>query len=112
MQNLSLLVLRCADIETAREFYELFGMTFRRHAHGKGPEHYAHEDARGVFELYPARPGESDRTGLGFLASDLKDMQAKLRAARFDPKEIETTDRGVSFVVRDPDGRRVEVSKK
>ena len=50
MKNLNLLLLRSPDIERARRFYQVFGMTFTRHAHGSGPEHFAHEDERGVFD--------------------------------------------------------------
>ena len=53
MNGLNLLVLRCRDLERARAFYEVLGLRFTRHAHGSGPQHYAHEDERGVFELYP-----------------------------------------------------------
>lgn len=51
MLAINLLVLRCADLERSRLFYELLGLRFTRHAHGSGLEHYAHEDERGVFEL-------------------------------------------------------------
>src|SRR4051794_16102767 len=110
MRNLNLLVLRSPDIERARRFYEHFGMTFTRHAHGAGPEHYAHEDERGVFEIYPAKPGDApDKTGLGFAVADLAEMHGKLAAHQ--PQAIAENDWGKSFVLRDPDGRRVEVKQ-
>ena len=112
MVNLNLIVLRCADIESARRFYETLGMSFSRHAHGTGPEHYAHEDARGVFELYPAQEGSADRTGLGFVSGDLHQTRASFVSAQFEPGPVCETPWGVSFVVRDPDGRRIEISKK
>ena len=66
MKHLNLLVLRSTDIEAARRFYELLGLSFTRHAHGSGPEHYAHEDERGVFEIYPVKAGgQSDTAGVG-----------------------------------------------
>jgi catechol 2,3-dioxygenase-like lactoylglutathione lyase family enzyme len=110
MRNLNLLVLRSPDIERARRFYELFGMTFTRHAHGVGPDHYAHEDERGVFEIYPAKQGDAaDKTGLGFLVADLAEMHAKLAA--YQAQAIGENEWGRTFVVRDPDGRRVEVKQ-
>lgn len=112
MMNLNLVVLRCTDIELARRFYETLGMSFQRHAHGSGPEHYAHEDARGVFELYPTQDGPPDRTGLGFISADLEQTRAGFVSAQFEPGPVRQTPWGVSFVVRDPDGRRIEISKK
>ncbi len=85
-------------------------MAFIRHAHGSGPEHYAHEDERGVFEIYPAKPGGApDKTGLGFAVADLLDMHEKLAA--YQPQAISENEWGKSFVVCDPDGRRVEVQQ-
>ena len=111
MIGLNLLVLRCRDLERARVFYEVFGLSFTRHAHGSGPEHYAHEDERGVFELYPATnvASDGDRTGLGFVVADLAEVHARLVALSFAPAEARDNPWGRTFVVRDPDGRRVEV---
>ena len=109
MQNLNLLVLRCADIEATKRFYEVIGMSFIRHAHGNGPEHLAHEDARGVFELYPVKEHQPDRTGVGFLTDDLQASHSRFATAGFEPGAILHNEWGTSFVVRDPDGRRVEI---
>jgi len=112
MKRLNLLILRCRDIEKARSFYECFDMSFIKHSHGSGPEHYAAEDDAGVFELYPAA-GEaaSDQTGLGFDEPELAARFARLAELGFSPKPISQTPWGKSFVVRDPDGRRVEVKQ-
>ena len=110
MKHLNLLVLRSPDIERARRFYEVFGLRFHRHAHGTGPEHYAHEDERGVFEIYPAKQAnEGDQTGLGFVVADLAKVHGELAA--FAPAAIAEHEWGRTFVVRDPDGRRVEVKQ-
>ena len=110
MKHLNLLVLRSADIEATRAFYELLDLTFTRHAHGSGPEHFAHEDERGVFEIYPVKAGgSSDNVGLGFGVDDL--AAAHERFASYRPGPIQQTDWGRSFVVRDPDGRRVEIKQ-
>ena len=110
MKHLNLLVLRSPDIERARWFYEHFGMRFVRHAHGAGPEHYAYDDERGVFEIYPARDGDGlDKTGLGFSVPDLADTHHKLAA--YEPQPVTDNEWGTSFVVRDPDGRRIEVKQ-
>jgi lactoylglutathione lyase len=112
MMNLNLLVLRCADIEASKRFYETLDMRFSLHAHGTGPQHYAHQDDRGVLELYPAKTGEQDRTGLGFSTQDLSAAHSKFATANFNPSAITKNEWGVSFVVRDPDGRRVEIKSE
>jgi catechol 2,3-dioxygenase-like lactoylglutathione lyase family enzyme len=102
------------DLEKSRAFFELLGMTFTKHAHGSGPEHYAHEDELGVFELYPRKEASAagDHTGLGFSVSNLEHSHVDFAAAGFEPQAIRDDPWGRSFVVRDPDGRRVEVSQK
>ena len=110
MRSLNLLVLRCRDLEASRAFYETFDLHFAKHAHGSGPAHYAHEDERGVIELYPATsaaPGNA--TGLGFAVADLEGASQLL--ATYSPGAIRDNPWGRSFVVRDPDGRRVEVAQ-
>lgn len=111
MNPLNLIVLRCRNLERSRTFYEHFGLRFAKHAHGTGPEHYAHEDERGVLEIYPASRSAdvSDQTGLGFAVADLAAVRAELAAGGFAPVTITDNPWGTTFVVRDPDGRRVEV---
>lgn len=109
MNRLNLLVLRCRDIEKSRAFYELLGMKFVRHAHGKGPQHFSHEDERGVFELYPANGEKDDKTGLGFGCADLNALMQTF--ASYKPDAVRETEWGRSFIVRDPDGRRVEIKE-
>ena len=114
MGPLNLLVLRCGDLERSRAFFEVFGFIFDRHAHGSGPEHYAHEDAAGVFELYPSTDATDggDHTGLGFTVADLAATHAALLARGFAPGEARDNPWGRTFVVRDPDGRRVEAKAR
>jgi lactoylglutathione lyase len=107
--RLNLLVLRCADVEATRRFYECLGASFVEHAHGGGPVHYAHEDAAFVFELYPASAAGPDRAGVGFMVDDLDQASAELAEAGFQPGETAERPWGQTFVVRDPDERRVEV---
>lgn len=112
MRNLNLLVLRCANIERSKSFYELFGMAFAQEQHGNGPIHYSSSDDRGVFEIYPTEGGAPDQTGLGFVTGDMEGLHQLLRRNQFAPREIRTTELGRTFVVRDPDGRRVEVKAR
>ncbi|OUR88493.1 hypothetical protein A9Q81_23910 [Gammaproteobacteria bacterium 42_54_T18] len=70
--NISLLVIRCKDIEESRVFYERLGLAFMKEKHGNGPVHYSSEHDDMVFELYPNK-GEAptDNTRLGFKIANL-----------------------------------------
>jgi hypothetical protein len=87
-------------------------LRFEKHRHGNGPEHYAHEDARGVIELYPAKGEAGDQTGLGFSSTNLGVLRDALSSEGFGPEEIKNNPWGRTFVVRDPDGRRVEIKEQ
>lgn len=109
LRDLNLLVLRCRDLEASRRFYECLGVTFEKHAHG-GPEHYAFEDERGVFELYPSKDQVAVETvGLGFYSEDLERTSEAFRVAGFEPPPPQDRPRGRTFIIRDPDGRRIEI---
>lgn len=112
MKSLNLLVLRCRDLEASRRFYEQFGLRFTQHAHGAGPGHYAHEDERGVLELYPAAGEDAgDKTGLGFSQPDLDELFERLTAAGHRPQPPRQNPWGRTLVLRDPDDRRVELKQ-
>lgn len=106
--KISLLVIRCNDIEISKEFYEGLGLKFKKEKHGSGPIHYSCESDGCVFELYPnTDQGVSDRTRLGFQVVGIDKV--------VDNVKVETTYEynGVSiYVVSDPDGRKVEISTK
>lgn len=113
MNGLNLIVLRCRDLDSARRFYECLGMEFVRHRHGDGPEHVAAEGDTGVFEIYPATEQDgTDTTGLGFAVDELQVTADLLCAAGFRTGEIRSRPWGTSFVVRDGDGRRIEVQAR
>jgi catechol 2,3-dioxygenase-like lactoylglutathione lyase family enzyme len=108
--NLNLLVLRCRHLEKCRAFYELLGFRFIEHSHGSGPNHFAGEIADFVFELYPAPSSEYvDQTGTGFSTDDLSAIHQRLTQGGYQPGSIKQNPWGLTFVVRDPDGRRVEI---
>jgi lactoylglutathione lyase len=109
MSFVNLLVLRCADVSRTRAFYECFGLEFEEHQHGNGAVHSGTMDGMGlILELYPAsEKNPADRCGLGFGTPDLNLVTAALIAQKFEPGNIERQPWGLTFVVRDPDGRRV-----
>jgi catechol 2,3-dioxygenase-like lactoylglutathione lyase family enzyme len=108
--SLNLLVLRCRDLEASRAFYEQLGFAFAEHVHGSGPRHYAAEAPDFVLELYPAPSIDNvDQTGLGFAVPDLHALHQRLSAAGLTPNPIKDNPWGRTFVLRDPDRRRIEI---
>ena len=111
MTQLSLLVLRCADLAKSVAFYRALSFDFQLEQHGNGPEHFASENNGFVFELYPATTSSNDiHSRLGFRVTSLEDVAQNLQKLGIEstPK---SSSWGVSVIVRDPDGRAIEVSE-
>lgn len=111
--GLSLLVVRTEQVAALLDFYGRLGLRFSEERHGSGPLHHAVTLDRTVFEIYPANvSGDVDAaTRLGFRADDPTAIVELLRAAGTpivsEPKQTEW---GLRAVVRDPDGRAVEIT--
>ncbi|SMF66885.1 Catechol 2,3-dioxygenase [Alteromonadaceae bacterium Bs31] len=105
--KISLLVIRCKDLEASKSFYQLLGFNFVKEQHGSGPVHYSCEQDGCVFELYPNK-GESpqDNNRLGFKVSNISVILEQLSV-------VESYDfAGITIrVLTDPDGRKVEISE-
>lgn len=111
--RLTLLVLRTTQIEVLAEFYRWLGIEFTKHQHNTGPEHFAAELSGLIFELYPTQKPElvNRATRLGFLVPELDAVLQNLRSNRVEIiEEPVETEFGTRAVVRDPDGRLVELS--
>ncbi len=107
--SLSLLVLRCRDIETSKSFYENFGMKFIKEKHGKGAEHFAAELNEFVLELYPLKQGqEIDPSRLGF-SFENKPGTLDLLKTNNSGLGLEESN---STTIQDPDGRKIEITWK
>lgn len=110
--SLVLLVLKSPQIETLVSFYTTIGLTLATEQHGKGPVHYSAQVGGTVLELYPASGTESPEVSirLGFSIPELDQTVETLRSAGApiiaEPKKTEW---GTRTVVRDPDGRAVEL---
>lgn len=74
--TLALVVLRFTDIDWAATFYQHLGISFVRHAHGAGPEHYSAVLGDVVLELYPRSPKSQPTAGirLGFQVTDVDNV--------------------------------------
>jgi len=113
MPEPTLVVLRCADLDRSRAFYEALGFGFVRERHGSGPEHLAAVTRSGlVVELYPATGGTEVGRGtvgdvrLGFDVDSLNDVVTALADAGF----LDAPPPDGTVVVTDPDGRRIQLS--
>ena len=112
--SLNLVVLRVPDLERASAFYSVFGLSFAKHAHGKGPEHYAAELGGAVFELYPqlSEEGSTKHVRVGFQVGDaaaviqhLEEKGGKIVSP------LKDSPWGLRAVVDDPFGHRIELSE-
>lgn len=102
--KLSLLVVRCEDIEASRDFYEKLGLKFRREKHDSGPSHYSSEFDDMVFELYPSKSEVIEKTRLGFKVGNLRYVLSTIKVEA----KYQLNGRTIYLVV-DPDGRKIEV---
>jgi len=111
--RLSLVVIRVAELERARRFYEEIGLQFAVERHGNGPEHLACRLDGLVFEIYPAEKA-STMAGIviGFRVPSLAKVLESLRMNGADVISNPCqTPWGLRAVVRDPDGHRVELTE-
>ena len=109
--RMNLVVIRSQDIEASKTFYEQIGLTFQRHKHGKGAEHYASESPAFAFEIYPDSGTASSGARVGFSVSDVDSAVEALREAGIEVvAEPKDSPWGRRAVVRDPDGHCVELT--
>ena len=114
--ELKLLVLKTRQVDKLRAFYQTLGVDLLEERHGKGPLHYAGQVGETVLEVYPLTEGNGDAdatTRLGFAVGDVDAAIQSLRGVGATlvnaPQE---TGWGYRAVVRDPDGRAVELYRK
>jgi lactoylglutathione lyase len=113
--RISLIVIRSKDIDRAKRFYEILGVEFERHKHGKGLEHLAASWGDLVFEIYPLRDSDLPTISLrlGFSVTSCDDLTRELMNAgcivRSQPGDSPW---GRVSVVEDFDGHKVELVEK
>jgi lactoylglutathione lyase len=113
--SLNLLVLRAADIERTGSFYSVLGLSLVQEKHGCGPVHYSCDLGTMVLEIYPAGSiGAEPGTGMmGFTVSSLSHVLPMIESMGCSIVTAPaSSDRGLRAVVKDPDGRRVELIEK
>jgi len=113
---LTLLVLKSRQVDLLRAFYGTLGLTLAEEQHGTGPIHYAGKISDLVFEVYPLADGDvpvDTTTRLGFAVADLTKVVEELKASGSPVVEQpKATAWGRRAVVRDPDGRAVELYQR
>jgi len=103
--NLTLLVLRCSNIEKSKEFYEKLSFSFIKEQHGKGPIHYSTMIGSLVLELYPLGKSNIDNIRLGFII----DNKNILEDENIEIVSEYSFNNKITYVIVDPDGRKVEI---
>ena len=101
--ELTLVVLRCSDLERSRAFYEALGLTLTPEQHGSGPRHYSTRVSQTVIEFYPDASGSTRGLRLGLRLVDVSAAVSALLeiGAALRPGSPPTID--------DPDGHRLEL---
>jgi len=109
----SLVVIRTPDLERSRHFYELLGLRFRAEMHGKGPKHYSANVGDLVMEFYPGlgniEPGTTSDVRLGLRIGSIEDAERRFRDASLQFTIVDRDGERV-VVLKDPDGRKVELT--
>lgn len=111
--QLRLLVIRTADIARLAEFYSLLGLRFEYHQHDKGPFHYAAQLEEMTLEIYPLSAAQTQADAhlrLGFTLDNFEQTIQILQdnAVHFISLPQETQ-YGYMAIVKDPDGRKIEL---
>jgi predicted enzyme related to lactoylglutathione lyase len=111
---LNLVVIRSTDLERSARFYESLGLSFTKHRHGSGPEHFSCELGPAVFEIYP-RKNDADSTSsvrIGFRVPSVDVAVEQLKQIGVTvvspPKDSPW---GRRAVVDDCDGHRIELTQ-
>jgi len=106
--KLNLLVLRTTRLEEMRTFYSSLGARCKSERHGSGPDHYAAtlgDDF--VLELYPGLDDAVSDSGLrlGVSVDNISETLGSIAPSAM-PRQ---TNWGLRALVRDPDGRTIEL---
>ena len=110
--KLNLIVIRTADMPRLVNFYKILGLEFDYHKHDKGVFHYATKIGDTTFEIYPLLKNQTEAdisTRLGFEIESFEEKIALL--SEFIISQPMQTEFGLCAILRDPDGRKIEIYK-
>ncbi|MCE3227183.1 MAG: Glyoxalase/bleomycin resistance protein/dioxygenase [Bacteroidetes bacterium] len=113
--KLKLIVIRSTNIQQLSEFYSLFGLSFEYHKHGNSPYHYSAILNDTVIEIYPLAKSQTvadEHLRLGFELDHFDEIisELKIRNTEFVSEPVQT-EFGFMTIVKDPDGRKIEIYK-
>jgi lactoylglutathione lyase len=107
-----LLVIKTNQLREQLAFYTALGLSFEHHRHENGPSHYA-TAGHPVIELYPLPKGVTvpdTTTRIGFTVTALDSLIERLRGGEIQIiSEPAVTEWGYTAIVKDVDGRTVEL---
>jgi len=111
-----LLVVRTPDMARLADFYTILGLTFDYHKHGKSPYHYSATIGHTTLEIYPLAKGQTEadkELRLGFAVDNFDNtiQLLKEKSTEFLSEPMQT-EYGFMTIVKDPDGRKIELYKK
>ena len=114
--KVNLIVIRTENIDLLKSQYELLGMEFKYHKHGNGPYHFAYQANGITFEIYPLTKSMTNADGnlrLGFDVPNLAEIIDKLKNTNWIIKsDIQQTEWGLTAIVQDLDGRKIELKNE
>lgn len=108
--RVSLVVLRCADLDATRDFYAALGLRLIPEQHAMGPRHYSSTCDGVVLEFYPleGRPTSGLRLGLA-LSAALFSQERASQAGGTLVRDSESPSGGRRVILRDPDGHTLDI---
>ncbi|MEP7120424.1 MAG: VOC family protein [Byssovorax sp.] len=98
-------VLRCADLERSRGFYQALGFAVVPEQHGEGLKHYSCTAGAVVIELYPLGAQRTSGVRIGL---NVDEVEARVNEVRSHGGEIVRSD-AEGAIVRDPDGHTLHL---
>ena len=107
----TLLVLRCSDVELARVFYEVLGLQLVAEQHSGGPRHYSANLAGTLLELYPRADLDTRGLRIGFRVDNVSAAVAGLAKAGGRVLRFDALAKPAFALVEDPDGHKIELTE-
>lgn len=111
--KMNLLVIRSQNHhQLSQNYQKILGVNFIYHQHGKGPFHYSSSINGLVFEIYEAKSicDVDVTTRLGFEVDNITDL---LKVNSFEVvNPLKESQWGLRVVLKDSDGRKIEVIEK
>ncbi len=111
--QLKLLVIRTDKLPEVVDFYTQLGFIFEYHRHEKGVFHYSTDISGTIFEIYPLLKSQKTpdiSTRIGFSIFNFEEIINSIESQIFESTPI-ATEWGIMAVLKDPDGRKVEIYK-